>query len=311
MMNGTSRKPTMPKKNLRSRFVLITILIGLIAIILLSYVMNESRREQRIAKAIGENDPHDSTAKTYCGPYWIPQAFRNSFPVFDRVTALRISDPVPVKVAKDGLTLRNLNHLQISTTVLDDDDLAKLKTTYCLESLALERGRFSDKGMVHLQGLINLHFLSILSGNVSDDGLKYLKRMSKLHTLWLNNCREVTDGGLEHLKDLKKLRILGLRGTQVTGVGLKHLKGLTKLEALDLATTNITDAGLQHLNGMTNLQILCLSETQVTDVGLEYLKVMTNVKGLLLTNTKISYERLEALRLALPACNISSDVLAK
>ena len=62
-----------------------------------------------------------------------------------------------------------------------------------------------------------------------------------------------------------------------------YLKRLTSLTFLELRGTQVTDAGLEHLEGLTNLESLDLSDTQVTAQGVD------------------------ALRQALPDCNISLE----
>jgi len=58
---------------------------------------------------------------------------------------------------------------------------------------------------------------------VTDKGLLHLRGLVKLQLLDLGYTR-ITDNGLEHLKVLTNLRELSLQGTKVTAEGIKKLR---------------------------------------------------------------------------------------
>jgi len=114
----------------------------------------------------------------------------------------------------------------------------------------------------------------------------------------------VDDVRLEALLPFAELQRLDLTNTQLTDAGLLHLETLTNLIWLKLEGTRITDSGLLHLKGLTKLQYLNLGKTQVSDAGLVHLKELTNLQSLNLSGTQISRQGYEALRLAMPNCEV-------
>jgi len=68
----------------------------------------------------------------------------------------------------------------------------------------------------------------------------------------------------------------------------------------------MTDAGLEHLTNVEGLQVqgLNLSLTQVTDAGLEHLKGALEVRLLQSLESLVTDTGVEALKRALPGCEI-------
>ena len=117
-------------------------------------------------------------------------------------------------------------------------------------------GRFNDKDLEHLKGMINLEFLSFSRTQITDNGLEQLSGLSNLLYLSLNEA-QVTDAGVKHLKGLTKLERLRLSDTEITDAGVEHLKGLTRLKYLDLESTHVTNEGINELRkALPNCEIL-------------------------------------------------------
>ena len=104
----------------------------------------------------------------------------------------------------------------------------------------------------------------------------------------------------------QQLAVLNLARTKVTDDGLKSVEGLTNLRKLHLENTKIGDEGLTHLKSLSNLEYLNLYATQVTDDGLKNLEGLKNLKSLYLWQTKVTPEGVEALKKALPLCEINT-----
>ncbi|MEK6235002.1 MAG: hypothetical protein N2C14_09835 [Planctomycetales bacterium] len=95
-----------------------------------------------------------------------------------------------------------------------------------------------------------------------------------------------------------------LSDTQVTDADLAPLRRLTQLEWLVLSRTQIGDEGLVHIQGLTRLRVLWLDGTQVTDAGLVHLHGLTRLRELHLEGTQVTDAGADALRQALPNCEI-------
>ena len=91
--------------------------------------------------------------------------------------------------------------------------------------------------------------------------------------VWLNVARtKVTDAGLAPVAKLSNLTRIHLENTGITDAGLKHLSGLSHLTYVNLYGTTVTDAGLKNLEGLKNLKSLYLWQTKVTQAGADALK---------------------------------------
>jgi len=144
--------------------------------------------------------------------------------------------------------LRNLGKielLEIGGTFVSDEagpQIGKLKE---LKSLDLGATRFTDRGMAHLEGLVNLESF-ILPQSISDAGMRHVKPLRNLRMLYLANTR-VTDKGLLYLAGHDKLEFITLYGTLVTDGGARRLAELKGLKEVVLAQTRVTQAGVDAL----------------------------------------------------------------
>jgi hypothetical protein len=163
--------------------------------------------------------------------------------------------------------------------------------------------KITDKGLEHVQGLVQLRTLILADAEVTDAGLAHFAGLKKLERLSLE-FGKITGTGLEYLKGLAQLRMLDLKGNQVTDDGLEHIRGLVRLRWLSLDSTNITDAEMDHLKNLTQLERLSVNYSDITDAGLDYLNGLTNLRLLELGETKVTDKGLQKLRQALPNCDI-------
>lgn len=140
-----------------------------------------------------------------------------------------------------------------------------------------------DKALKLAKGLAGIRFFDLFEAceaeEVSDEGLAHIEDMTGLHYLALGPG--ISDTGLMHLAKLKELRELRLDNARdVTDQGLESLKKLTKLKSLSLQYTDVAGPGLIHLAGLKQLREL-------------------NLEG-----TPVGREAVDALRKALPKCNV-------
>ncbi len=192
--------------------------------------------------------------------------------------------------------LDGLVSLNLSGTVIKDDDWLRLKKMAHLRSLVLEGNALRESDLVHLGELTNLEELVLHRAQIADSWLSHLRGLTKLTSLAINRTR-LTDAGLAHLADLKSLKDLNLNNTAVTDAGVTHLAGLTELKSLVLEATRVSDAGLKQLLPLKNLESLWLGHgTAVTDAGAGLLAQMKNLRVLALTNTQVTDAGLAQLK---------------
>lgn len=169
-----------------------------------------------------------------------------------------------------------------------------------LDSLThMTRLRELDAGynvLTHTDALLELSQITHLTLN--DNRIIDITPLSKLRKLeWLDlNRNELTDISL--LGELRNLRLLRLSGNKIKDV--KHLVNLQALATLYLEQNQIND--IRALAKMPNLGQLYLSDNQLTDVA--SLAEIKNLSTLVLTGNPVPKSEVEALRKALPMCQI-------
>lgn len=158
------------------------------------------------------------------------------------------------------------------------------------ENLGLCSNGISDLAPL---GLVKLRELNLESNRIHN--LSYLKGLTGLNVLLLSE-NQISD--LTPLAGLTHLIALSLNQNQVAD--LAPLSGLTLLSDLSLEKNQITD--LSALAGMNKLKHLYLADNQVRD--LSALKGMDSLQTLDLTGNPLEQAQVEALREALPKCEI-------
>eukprot|EP00873_Tetraselmis_striata_P024263 jgi/Tetstr1/444527/TSEL_032405.t2 len=194
-------------------------------------------------------------------------------------------------------SLNNLRSLRANTTVLTDDDLARLESMTGLEELELCPAHMEriSASFYQLQdslwGQSSLTSLSLGNLHVSDHGWQLLLEEAccwpALTTLELRFTK-ISDGGLEVLGE----ELLGLMSLNLTGSKLvtpKGLEGLVPLTALEELTMMMTEnnrgeggplaAGLGHLTKIVSLTRLDLSWNESL-TSLEGIQALTRLKVL-------------------------------
>ncbi|MBI4586442.1 MAG: sulfatase-like hydrolase/transferase [Planctomycetes bacterium] len=187
-----------------------------------------------------------------------------------------------------------------------DDLLRRVADLADLTDLSLEETPVGDAGMEHLAALEKLEWLNLYRTKVGDGGLAYLSRIRSLKLLPLGETR-VTDAGLAHLERMPQLEYLGLRGNRITDAGLVHLSKLRRLKGLHLGGTAVTGAGIARLVELEAIEKLWLDRTGITDAAVEHLARLRSLKELHAAGTKLTAQGIEALRAALPDCEIETE----
>ncbi len=116
-------------------------------------------------------------------------------------------------------------------------------------------------------------------------------------------------------KDAQKLASLAahltsvdLTATLVTDASLAHLTSASKLKTLRLGETKITNASIASIIGFSSLESLNLFGSEVTDEAIQQLAALKNLKNLYLWRSKVTPAGVEALRKALPGCDIDMGI---
>jgi Leucine-rich repeat (LRR) protein len=219
-----------------------------------------------------------------------------------------------VQVTKASAQLRSLvgeDHFEevvdfAFPTGANDDDLRQIRALRTLASLHANLcENITDDGLAHFRPLRQLkHIRVAYAPSVTDAGLAQLNPSAIVETLWLNGTG-ISDAGLVHMSGFPNLETLGLSQTSVTDKGLTHLRGLKNLRYLALLQTQVGDMGLAHLVDLPSLATLSLESTQITDAGLSHVRKIKNLRLLKVEGTKVTRNAVEALRRALPECEIT------
>jgi hypothetical protein len=185
---------------------------------------------------------------------------------------------------------------------LTDAGLAHVGRMSRLQSLAVSGIPFSDSGLAQLRALRCLERLTIDSANITDAGLPCISGLN-IKGLSIRNTR-VTDAGGEHLEKMTQLEWLSLGGPGIGDRTLVRLQKLPKLKRLSLDSTQVTDDGLRHLQGMPALEELYLRGPVFSDAGLRDLSALPTLRRLRLAGLSVTPAAVDALRAALPECQI-------
>ena len=166
----------------------------------------------------------------------------------------------------------------LTSTSINDRELALLQELPHLEELSLRDTEVSALGLAHLSKLRALKKLDLSSTSLSDSALAHLKPLTALQSLDLGHT--LIDGsGLAALAAMTELRDLDLASTPVTDAGMAHLRALTALETLSLKYTDVTDPGLEPVAALTNLTHLDLAGADIRDAGLAHIGKLTRASG--------------------------------
>ena len=241
------------------------------------------------------------------------------------------------KISDDGLAVltgcTNLKKLEIKGCHLTPNGFAAIGKMPVLEEINLDNtagiNDITFDLICNASTLKRLHMNYV--GGITDNGMRSLSKLEVLEELHANECpitcemlAQVAKSGLKNLKQLAVNRCpITLAGAKAINMckSLEHLnvgnlpmddkglviltQGLTKLKVLHLNGCNaITGSGFTAIKAANDLEILTLRETSVVDQGLILLKGHKHLRRLELVNTKVSEVAVQALRKALPDCEI-------
>lgn len=180
-------------------------------------------------------------------------------------------------------------------------DITALKNLTNLQTLNL--GYNKVKNTSSLKELSNLQTLDLSNNQISNisDVISALKGLTNFKSLDLSS-NQISD--ISKMNELTNLQTLYLSNNQISDIN--ELKGLINLHELNLTSNKISDISV--LKGLTNLKTLDLSYNQISDVSAS--KSLRDLRWLALFDNPISQDDIQALKNALPSCEIN-EVVAK
>ncbi|EMI53914.1 leucine-rich repeat domain-containing protein [Rhodopirellula sallentina] len=159
---------------------------------------------------------------------------------FDRHTAGSRDTAQPAK------TFARLNTVLIDQGVVTDKGLDIIAQLPDLEHLRLRLSPVTDEGIVSLTGSKKLWLLNLPHSRITTEGVRKLQKLPKLKQLRLGSPR-LSNECCRAIAELKTLRGLHLIGVPVTDDGLKTLTTLPRLESLYLDDPAVTETGWSWL----------------------------------------------------------------
>jgi len=202
--------------------------------------------------------------------------------------------------------LKTLEELSFSYTYLagikfQDDGIEAIRSLgSTLRKLSLENTAVKGR---HLSAFTQLESLDLVYCPIDNKGMSELEPLANLRVLLLRDG-VFDDTGLSFLANLLKLERLDLGGTKVTDDGFEKLSQLSRLKHLNLQGTLVTDRTSAWLEKQTDLEELNLYGTKFSNVGVERLQKLSKLRFLDLRYTRATQSAVDALRSALPACEI-------
>lgn len=126
-------------------------------------------------------------------------------------------------------SLKELCHLNLSGTGVDDDELSGLLKHLDLQYLGVRATAITDAAMSAIGSQHRLQGLNVSRCGISDNSMSILARLPNLDSLDLRNTA-VTDRGLDTLSKSKSLKVLWLQVTEVTPAGISALARMPLLK---------------------------------------------------------------------------------
>ena len=228
------------------------------------------------------------------------------FPSLSRVSLRNAPNVTPDGIAK--LTkVKQLQTLELAGEFVSDDAAKALSTVATITELTLEGGGLTDDGVKPLAGLPKLSTL-VLTRNKQVHGttVPALVAAKNLKYLTVSECELGDLAGWSALKSLSNLITLALPQSGVHDAGLKEVGKLTQLKTVSVASCPITDAGLAELKTLKSLESLNLTDTKITDQAVPILSTMKKLQFLTLNEKQIGKAGVEALKKALPNCDVNA-----
>lgn len=191
--------------------------------------------------------------------------------------------------------LRSLTRLDLQDNNMTDEDIESLKKLLNLGTLDITgnteiSGEAFDKLQSALPKCRIFHSTLVYSAQIGDE-------MYKLDSVELDlSGKNISD--LSNICLFNKLEILDLSDNAISN--LYYLEWSKQLKQLDLSNNQISD--ITELSALHNLVMLDLRNNEISSV--QALMMLTNLEVLYLSGNSLTLEQIDALRAALPYCDI-------
>ncbi|EFN55678.1 hypothetical protein CHLNCDRAFT_133919 [Chlorella variabilis] len=199
---------------------------------------------------------------------------------------LRALNLAGVRVSDEALAalLRHLPHLRALNLErclqAGDASLAAVsQRALQLRELHLGYTAVSDRGLLLLGGLTQLHVLSLENCSVGDGGLAVLSHLTQMRQLDLSDT-SASNETMSTVAAMRQLECLNLSFTGVNDLGLKRLRRLSSLRCLNLDSRHFTDAGMVSVAQLAGLECLDLFGARIGDAGCASLSKLKNLRRL-------------------------------
>jgi hypothetical protein len=223
---------------------------------------------------------------------------------YDKIAKKKLVGGVVLKGGKvTDATMKDLLEFTALTTVELQDapkvtaagiaDLGKVKK---LQKVEIQGAVVTDEAAKALAAATTITELRLTGGALTDDGVKALAALTKLQTLTLTQAKKVkgtTVPALVAAKDLNYLTVTECQLGDLAGWGA--LKKNAKLTTLSLTKAGVTDAGLKEIGQLAQLASLSLDGCPVTETGLAELARLRALRSLRLMDVKLSEKAVTVL----------------
>ncbi|QDU40458.1 Leucine Rich repeats (2 copies) [Maioricimonas rarisocia] len=174
---------------------------------------------------------------------------------FPQIESLTIAATIDDEDFATICSLPRLKMLQIYSSTITDEGLARIPVDAPLESLRLRTGRLSTRGMAAIVRYSRLRFLDLSRHQTSPENFSRLAVLKELTSLSLIDCR-LEDDDIRFLEDMGTLRYVDLRGNPLTTLPTGLIDSLPDLRQIDLRNTQIPQPDLVALNQTLHRQLL-------------------------------------------------------
>jgi hypothetical protein len=226
---------------------------------------------------------------------------------FPELTRFELRDAPKVTAAgiADLAKAKKLHVVELQGAVVTDEAVKALAAATGLTELKLADGDLTDDGVKALAALTKLQALTLTkTPKVRGTTVPALVAAKDLGSLSVSDCALGDLAGWSALKKLPKLTNLSLSRAEVTDAGLKELAQLTQVTVLTLDGALITDAGLSELARMKALERLSVLDTKITEKAVPVLSELKKLTYLNVSEKQIGKDGAEALKKALPKCDV-------
>ena len=138
----------------------------------------------------------------------------------------------------------------------------------------------TDDDLAKLGGLPELRKIDLSDTKIGDLGIAQLRPLKHVTHFNCNYCSYLTDGAVAYIKNWTNLEYLNVRGSEVTSRVFEHLAAMKHLKALDVSFSRVNDDGFDALATLEELQELHIGGDKMSGLALPLLRLLPALKHL-------------------------------